>query len=218
MGHHVHSPYTYALFTNVLFERWQYYSFERIENFRRKTSRILQSCPSDQPKYAQLLQRLCATNNAKTILQLGTGSGITAMYLASNDTKSTVYTCNGKKENSRDNASNFRLMKCDNIRVLAGGETHGSASLQAVVGNLDFLFVRPSQGFHDIQQYYERFKLLRNETSIFVFDRIHSTPDLETQWNKIYKSPEVTLSLDLYELGIVWFRSELKKQHYIVKY
>lgn len=212
-GHHVHSPYTYHLFTNVLFERWHYYSFARLENTRRRISPKTSSdrrFPADRPKYNQLLQRLCATNSATTIIEIGRTSGISTMYLASNDSRSTVFSL------SDDSPTDlFRLSGYNNIQQLPSDRL---PSILSQIDSLDMLVVKSVAGTPDIYHIYNLARERQRDGSIFVFEGIHSSPERESQWNSILHSPDVTLSIDLFHLGIVWLRRELRKQHYIVKY
>lgn len=215
-GHHVHSPYTYRLFTHVLFEEHPYYSFPRIRHFEERTRPALGSrCATDKPKYTQILQRLAAFIAARTILELGTGRGITTMYLAANDSRSSVLTLPASTADVDRLADNFKLMGYANIRIADHPDL--AAALNRI-GNVDMLLVRASQG---VDRIYDRFLTVLPYTgprSVLIFDNIHATPALQDDWYRIVAHPATTLTLDLFRLGIVWLNHDLQKQHYIVKY
>ncbi|MCQ2344843.1 MAG: class I SAM-dependent methyltransferase [Paludibacteraceae bacterium] len=207
-GHHVHSPYTYRLFRNVLFERWPYYSFNEIEKIRKNQAQNGEK--SDNPKYTQLLQRLCATNNAKTIIEIGRTNGISTMYLASNNTHSTVYSISDKKPTDV-----FIKTRYTNIHQCKAAELQRTIDKAE---SIDILYVRRSCGFNEIDNIFDLCKPKSNDGSIFIFDDIHKDSQTEKKWENILESDNVTLSLDLYRVGLVWFKKDLKKQHYTVKY
>lgn len=46
----------------------------------------------------------------------------------------------------------------------------------------------------------------------------HAIPERDARWNALRTLPEVTLSLDLYRVGVLLFRKEFKaKQHFILR-
>jgi len=51
-----------------------------------------------------------------------------------------------------------------------------------------------------------------------VFDDIHWSPEMERAWNNITKHPKVKLSFDLMRIGIVFFRRENQKEHFVLRY
>jgi hypothetical protein len=68
----------------------------------------------------------------------------------------------------------------------------------------------------------EYFKLLLskvNEQSILIFDDIYWSSEMEQTWDEIKKHEAVTLTIDLFYIGIVFFRKENKqKQHFTIRY
>jgi hypothetical protein len=58
----------------------------------------------------------------------------------------------------------------------------------------------------------------RQNNSIFVFDDIHWSQSMEDAWNYIKNHPEVTATIDLFSTGIVFFRKELTKQDFVLKF
>jgi len=59
----------------------------------------------------------------------------------------------------------------------------------------------------------------KNVNSIFVFDDIYWSEEMQQAWKEICAHNEVTLSLDLFYFGIVFFRTENKeKEHFVLKF
>lgn len=194
-GHHVHSPYTYWIMTNVVYERWPYYSFDRIEGLRKKTK--LDERGNLEPKYCQLLQRLCATNNARKIVQIGLDNGWETMYLASNDSRAIV-SIDGKIGNSA--RKRLQLLGFHNV-----------CENPQILGNIDMLLCMDG----NVRNAFKRYVGKMNDGGIMVFCRIHDTED---EWNEVRNDKRVRISMDFYKIGVCWFRSDMQKQHYIVKF
>jgi len=56
-----------------------------------------------------------------------------------------------------------------------------------------------------------------NNNSVCVVANIHQTPEMEAAWEAIKKDPNVTVTIDTYHLGLVFFRREQVKQHFIIR-
>ena len=60
---------------------------------------------------------------------------------------------------------------------------------------------------------------LLNPNSIIAISNIHKTEKHTVAWESLYKSDKVKLSMDLYGIGLLFFKEEFKqKQHFIIKY
>ena len=58
-----------------------------------------------------------------------------------------------------------------------------------------------------------------NQNSVLIFDDIYWTPQMTAAWEEIKKHPAVTITIDLYKVGLVFFRKENKqKENFCLKY
>jgi len=57
--------------------------------------------------------------------------------------------------------------------------------------------------------YFEAILEAVHENSILVFDDIHWSAEMEQAWAQISAHPRVTLSIDLFFIGVVFFRQEI---------
>jgi hypothetical protein len=54
---------------------------------------------------------------------------------------------------------------------------------------------------------------------VIIFDDIHWSSEMELAWEKIKKHPRVTLTIDLFFLGYVFFRPEFReRQHFTIRF
>jgi hypothetical protein len=51
-----------------------------------------------------------------------------------------------------------------------------------------------------------------------VFDDIYHSREMSEAWNAIKDNDAVTKSIDLFSIGIVFFRTGQPKQHFILRY
>ena len=52
--------------------------------------------------------------------------------------------------------------------------------------------------------------------SVWIFDDIHWSADMEEAWEIIKNHPKVSVTIDTFQWGIVFFRAEQKKEHFII--
>lgn len=172
------------------------------------------------PRYAWLLHRLIRHSEATYVLELGTSLGLTTAYLANAvaQTDGQLYSFEG----------------CPNTAALA--RTHlaalGYSATQVVVGNLDDTLAetvaqlpRIDLAFFDanhryaptIQYFMTCLPHVHNDT-IFIFDDIHWSADMERAWETIKAHPAVQVTIDLFGVGLVFFRREQPKQHFVLRF
>jgi len=56
-----------------------------------------------------------------------------------------------------------------------------------------------------------------NKDSVIILDDIHLSQGMNRAWSKIIEMPGVTLSIDLFRMGILFFRTGMYKQHYVMR-
>ena len=210
-GFGVHSPFVFNLITKVIEEKCSYYSFYDIELLRkqllfregeitypdrqnkgkRKTRSISEIVKREsiRPKHGALLFRLTNYFKSKNILQIGTTMGLSTLYLTSYAT--------GLKCIALENVPEFATI----ARQAFAKEGRNPVDLR--IGNYkDLLFN-------------ECMKYAHNDT-VFVFEGIKASRKMRELWEEICACPEVTVTLDLYSLGIILFNKKLHKRDYIV--
>lgn len=238
-GHGIHSPFSYDLLKSVLRKKT---SPDEVEEYRdellndkriietntagagSKTSkktrlevRKISGKSSIKPKYGRLLYQLVEKYQPKTILELGTSLGISTAYMAAANTDATIITIEAIEEKQAIAKSYHKAYNLSNIQyqngcfedVLAKTGTHKK---------YDFIFL---DGDHDYQPTLKYFNMLKNHIhhdTIFVIDDIHWSKGMEAAWNKIKLANEVTLSIDLYQMGLIFFKKELSKEHLRIRY
>lgn len=240
--HDIHSPFVYDLLTNVIKDKFAPEAFKKIEDIRiellrsdaeisvndlgagsvfgakkkRKISQITKDT-SKQPKYAQLLYRLAEHFQSKTILELGTSLGISTAYLAAVK-GSKVITIEGCAEKANVAKNNFSKINLDNIAVVVGNFDEKLSTVLDRTGQLDFVFFDGNHRKEPTLNYFELCLNKAHNNTVFVFDDIHWSNEMEDAWNTIKANAGVTVTVDLFFLGLVFLRKEQTKQHFIIKY
>jgi hypothetical protein len=51
-----------------------------------------------------------------------------------------------------------------------------------------------------------------------VFDDIRWSDEMTLAWEKIKNHPKVNVTIDLYSMGVVFFRKEQEKEHFVLRF
>ncbi|HTG65349.1 MAG TPA: class I SAM-dependent methyltransferase [Flavobacterium sp.] len=183
-------------------------------------------------KRAQLLYRITHYFQPTNILELGTSLGLATSALAlgsrSLGTKASITTLEGcpntmsiaKKQLQLTKLSSSRAESRDNINNIECVTTEFSTYLtthnsQRTTYNLIYF-----DGNHSKQATLEYFEILlptiTNDT-VWIFDDIHWSPEMEEAWEVIKKHPKVSVTIDTFQWGLVFFRREQPKEHFIIR-
>ena len=168
-------------------------------------------------KYGELIYNLTKYFNPAEILELGTSVGISTAFLAQAAPESNFKSVEGIKEKIKIAEKIASELKHHTEFI------HGDFDkiLESVLENYDKLDLVFFDGNHKktstLKYFNSCLEKIQNE-SIFIFDDIHWSYDMEEAWEEIKNHPKVKVSVDLFRMGLIFFRKELSYEHYVVKF
>ncbi len=239
--HGVHSPYVFDLMTIHLSAKKEFSCFENIEYVREKmvsselvievedfgagsiksSSKIrkvsdIATISTKPRKQAQLFFRLANLHQPETMLELGTNLGLTTAYLSLACPKARTISIEGSSELAQIARQNLHEMGSQaQIRVGTFDDLLDSVLLELQTIGLAFI-----DGNHRKEatiRYWQKIKNHCHSKSIVIVDDIYWSPEMNEAWNTIKSDKTVSLSLDFYWFGIVYFREGIEKQEYTLK-
>jgi predicted O-methyltransferase YrrM len=137
------------------------------------------------------------------------------MAKAAGDAK--IYTIEGCSETAFLAKQNFNKT-CPDINLFIGNIDKVLPELLHDNFKPEFVFF---DGNHTMEATLRYFKLClpyAGEKTVFVFDDIYWSAGMKKAWIKIISNPGIDISIDLFRLGIVFFKKNSAKQHYVLKY
>ena len=166
-------------------------------------------------KRAKLIYRLVNYFSPKTILELGTSLGIAthAMRLANQETKMT--TIEGCPNISEFSKANFKKHNLNNIDVKIGD--FNTIINQLSTNSYDLVFFDGNHQKEATLEYFETLLQTINNDSVFIFDDIYWSKGMTEAWNNIKQHPKVTVTIDTFFWGFVFFRKEQLKEHFVIR-
>lgn len=238
----IHSPFVFDFIVNVLNVRKQkphYHSIELLRTKMLKSTALINLQPlgarpqttdviqkvsvvcertSKSAKYAELLERICHYYQPQFAIELGTSLGISTLYQASGIDNGTLYTIEGNSDSVRVAKYNAEQAELENIQFLEGDFQTELPKLLTELPMLDYVFFDGNHALEPTLHYFEVCLKKAHNSSVFVFDDIRWSDEMKLAWEKIKNHPKVTVTIDLYSMGLVFFRKEQEKEHFVLRY
>ncbi|MFM7177236.1 MAG: O-methyltransferase [Bacteroidota bacterium] len=241
--HGVHSPFLYKLLIEGIYNQKKLLETEAIERIRKnlksdhtkiqvtdlgagsvvdgkaKTRSISFICQSfaKNPKLCGVLHRITKHLQPNNILELGTSLGISTMYLSAANPSAKVITVEGCPKTAAHARDNFSKLGLENIESLVGDFDDQLPSVLNRTNSLGLVYIDGNHTYEATVRYFHTLlPKCGNETCI-IFDDIHWSAGMENAWKEISNNSRVTMSVDLFYFGIVFFDSRLSKEHFKIR-
>ena len=164
-------------------------------------------------RVAQILGRMRQFLNYQNCIELGTSLGITTQYLDLGSNKNTrIHTIEASKEVREIALEGFQNNK--GIQSYLGTFDDVLPNLLKDVKVLDMLFIDGNHSYEATMRYFELSKPYLNNESMLVFDDIYWSKGMTRAWEQIKADPQVKVSIDLFFVGLVFFRKEQVKENF----
>ena len=162
-------------------------------------------------RIAQILSRLVSYTQSQHILELGTSLGITTAYLAKGaKANAQIHTIEASKEVLNITFQN----KLPQVQYHLGTFDEVLPNLLPQIGSLDYLFIDGNHSYEATLRYFEMAKPFIHNNTVIVFDDIYWSKGMTQAWEEIKQDPMVKVSVDLFFVGLVFFRKEQVKEHF----
>ena len=169
-------------------------------------------------KFGKLLYRIIQFYKPNNILELGTSLGISSLYLAKANQNSKVFTFEGCPETANIAEQNFKKLNTNNINITLGDFNKTLNSKLEVIKTIDLAFIDGNHQEKPTIDYFEKCLKYSNNDTIFIFDDIHWSEGMEKAWNYLKAHQKITLTIDLFFVGIVFIKSEVSKENFTIKF
>ena len=205
----VHSPFVYDFMTKVLYDNGANRDYDTI----LRTSRLL-----DGKKYAtfarrkksRFLYRMVRHFEPHVVVSFGQLSVLNTTALALGNLLTKVYL-----DQSSDFLDTLISMGIVNVNLFRRDKPE-EEQLERL--NLDFVYFGLNDFGDDTWNKLDEALTQANEDTILLFEGIHHSPRTEAAWEAIMAEEDVTLSIDIYSFGMVFFREGMEKQDFVLKY
>ena len=238
--HGIHSPFVFNLVTQCFYDKTFFSEYKQLATYRKQLvessesievtdfgqgSRVFKSNKRKvsavaknvgiTPKRQRLLFRLMRYLNGDSSLELGTSLGLATAALSVANPSANVNTVEGCWNTSEVTQKYFNDFQLKNIRLYTKDFEAYLAENDSEEQQLVYI-----DGNHNKDKTLQYFKTLLKQTtndSVFIFDDIYWSPEMTEAWQEIIEHPKVTVSIDTFYWGLVFFRSEQPKEHFNIR-
>ena len=238
-GYGIHSPFVFHWLNSVLYERTPFYAYNRLRRLRQQLlhntdtitlqgfgtagSRqstihhiVKHSC--SKRKYAELLFRIVNASHARHIIELGTNVGLTTLHMAAADSHAHIITLEGEPQLHTFAKILFDKHHADNIRTICGDIDHTLAQALQTMPTIDLVFFDANHTGEATMRYFRQCRPYAHQHTLFIFDDIHRSADMEQAWHTIQTDTHITTTIDIFQMGIAFFNTDLQKENHIVAF
>jgi len=236
----LHSPFVFNLYNSCIKRQSTNHAFNDIELLRKRLKadrtvllqkdfgagsslfsgkkrsvRELVYLHAKQARLQQIFYYLIKRFEYTRIVELGTSLGLTTAYLAKAAGESgKVLTIEGSDEIVKVAQANLYSLNLPNAHVLRG--TFEAALSQALseLGKVDLAYVDGNHQYQPTLDYYHQLLPHVHNDSVLIFDDIYWSTGMAKAWKEIKQHPDVTVTVDLFFVGFVFFRKEQAKEHF----
>lgn len=243
--HSIHSPFLFDLYTKVIaagkdenpgypalkslrkellkstreIEILDLGAGSRINKSNRRKIKTIAKNAEKPEKFGRLFNRLIHRFQPRTILELGTSLGLTTLYMSRAKKNAKILTFEGCPETAGVASDNFSRMGADNIDIIIGNiDETLPQTLAGLQEPLDFAYFDANHRYEPTVRYFENCLPYATNDSVFIFDDIYWSDEMTAAWEHIKAHPQVTLTVDLFWIGLVFFRKEQVKENFVLRF
>lgn len=241
---HIHSPFAYDFYMKVIDDKSQYPEYEIMKQQRKRIMNCndtftttdfgagadkrgsssytavvgpMAKSISHNRVQNELLFRIARYFAPGNILELGTAFGLSSAALSLACPEARITTLEGCEKKSAIARADFDKMGLKNIDIVVGNFAETLPQTLSESQQLGLVFFDGNHREEATLDYFNRCLAHASSQSVFVFDDIHWSKGMERAWEAIRKNPQVSLTFDLYQYGLVFFREGIEKQDFVFK-
>lgn len=239
--HGLHSPFVYDLVTKCFYDKSDHKGYDLIKNYRNDLlrnkdlievtdfgagSRVFKS--NSRPVFsiaknagitlhrAKLLFRITEYLKINQALELGTSLGIASSAMAANK-NTRLTTIEGCPETAKIAHQQFKRYDLTNIDLKLSDFESQLDNILEDDPAFDLIYFDGNHQKEFTLEYFNKLLPTAHNDSVFIFDDIHWSGDMEQAWEEIKVHPRVRVSIDTFQWGLVFFRQEQVKQHFTIR-
>jgi predicted O-methyltransferase YrrM len=169
-------------------------------------------------RYALLLANMAAEFGRPLIVEFGTSFGISTMYLASACTDARVLTMEGCPASGEIARRNFNEAGLKNIELMIGPFEENLTEITGQKICPGLVFIDGNHRKKPVLEYFEKIADISGNNTVIIIDDINYSEEMEEAWSEIKKNGKISLTIDIYRMGIVFFRKGVIRNDYIIRY
>ncbi len=151
------------------------------------------------------------------MVELGTSVGYSSLFLAMGNPGGSLISLEGNPDLWQYARSLFRQQRLENIIALQGLFDELLPTLSREYPTPQLVFIDGNHDYEPTLNYFRHFCEQMDE-GILLFDDIYWSANMRRAWKEIVASPEATVTIDFFFLGVVLRKQGITPGHYRVPF
>jgi len=240
--HGVHSPFVYELLDKVVYDKTGFSEYKAVETIRkqllsrvdeieitdlgagstvnssnrRKVADIAKNSAKGG-KWGELLFRLARRFESETMVELGTSLGIGSLYQSLGNPNGKLTTFEGCPNTAEIAQEQFNSAEVA-PSIIKGNFDDTLQPFLDSIEKLDWAFIDGNHQEEPTIRYFEQCLEKCHNDSVLLFDDIYWSKGMAAAWENIKAHERVNVTLDFFQVGVVFLRKEQPKQHFVIRY
>ena len=240
--HAVHSPFVFTLLTKCFYDKKFKPEYTTLKNYRNELlenkntfeitdfgagSRVFKSNTREiskvaktagiSTKRAQLLYRIVTYFQPDSILEIGTSLGLSTSALSLGNPKASITTLEGCSNTMAIAKIQLQKFNFNNLECVVTEFNNYLENCQLKTENCQLIYFDGNHSKKATLDYFELLLPTITNDTVWIFDDIHWSQEMEEAWEMIKDHLKVTVSIDTFQWGLVFFRYEQSKQHFVIR-
>ncbi len=238
----LHSPFVYRLYTECIKKDKQENAFAPIEQLRHsllqdqrvltysdpgsgshvtknnteRTVKLIATHSLKPAAQARVLHRLVNYFAPATVLELGTSLGLSSCYMAAAlPANARLYTVEGAAPVAAIAQSNLEQLGYNQqVHLTQGLFDEVLPALLPQLGTIDFAYLDGNHRYAPTVDYVKQLLPYVHNNSVIILDDIYWSNEMQQAWQEVKQLSQVTVSIDLFHFGLLFFRKEQVKEYF----
>jgi predicted O-methyltransferase YrrM len=245
--HAVHSPFVFSLLTKCFYDKKSKPEYAILRNYRNSLlayknhievtdfgagSKVFKSntraiskiaaTAGISPKRAQLLFRITKYFQPESILEIGTSLGLATSALSLGNLKAKIITLEGCPATAKIAQAQFLEFGLTTINSVVTEfslylKKQNPTPPEQAKQTQNLIYFDGNHSKAAVLDYFELLLPTINNESVWIFDDIHWSAEMKEAWEIIKNHPRVTVTIDTFQWGLVFFRREQEKEHFVIR-
>lgn len=183
---------------------------------RRKTISSIAKSSLSAPKFSAFLHLLINELQSKTALETGTSLGVNTLYLDHSSAQKTI-TMEASPILSELAKKEFTNRSIKSI-VFEFGDIHRTFISTLVRHQPDFIFLDADHRGSVVKKQVDQIIEHSKKVECIVIHDIYWSKDMNSAWNDLISDNRFTLSIDVFQAGILFPSKGTEKQHFTLRF
>ena len=215
--HGIHSPFIFNLVTKGFYKRFSDQNLSLFFDYKKELKNEIKTfkCNEISTEKGKFIVKLIQYLHLENILEIGTSYGMSTVAISCARKNLNITTLEECEEIGEIAKQMLQKYNVKNIRFLIGDYHSILKSIEKNTFDLIYL----SKKHHELVSL-ELFRSCLpfiNNNSVMVFENIHRSKEMERVWENVKTHSKVTVTVDTFQWGLVFFREEQQKEHFIIR-